>query len=142
MAIVWSHGSAGGSLMWAVTCPDTYAPSHLALAGVEAGSVAGVKADSVATEAEYHKRTKYLCAFFETSGPFGPAAAAFFTDLGKWVTDQLEEPRAYSFASVCGLSKFSGVMRQLYWGRCLKICIVLSGICWLVLSLFCCCFLF
>ena len=29
----------GQSLVWDVTCPDTYAPSHLALAGVEAGSV-------------------------------------------------------------------------------------------------------
>ena len=34
--------------IWDVTCPDTYAPSHLALAGVEAGSVAGVEAGSVA----------------------------------------------------------------------------------------------
>ena len=42
--------------MWSIisvgfTCPDTYAPAHLALAGVEA--------DSVAAEAEYHKRIKY-----------------------------------------------------------------------------------
>ena len=33
----------------------------------------------------------------ETSGAFSPMAAVFFTDLGKQVTDQLEEPKAYSF---------------------------------------------
>ena len=38
-------------LVWDVTCPDTYAPSHLALIGVEARRVAA--------EAEYHERTKY-----------------------------------------------------------------------------------
>ena len=34
--------------MWYVTCPNTYAPSHLALDGVEAGSVADVEAGTVA----------------------------------------------------------------------------------------------
>ena len=57
-------------------------------------------------EAEYHKRTKYqeldtVCLFvplaIETLGAFSPAAAAFFTDLGKWVADKLEESWVYSF---------------------------------------------
>ena len=37
----------GRSLVW--TCPDTYAPSHLALASVETGSVASVETGSVAS---------------------------------------------------------------------------------------------
>ena len=36
---------------------------------------------------------------------FGPAAAAFFTDLGKQVADQFEEPRAYSFLLQCVVVK-------------------------------------
>ena len=35
-------------LVWDVACPDTYAPSYLALAGVEADSGAGVEAGSEA----------------------------------------------------------------------------------------------
>ena len=53
-----------------------YAPPHLALAGVEAGSVA--------TEAEHQNMTQYRAMYLfvplaiETSGAFDSAAAAFF----------------------------------------------------------------
>ena len=61
--------------MWDVTCPDTYTPSHLALASIESGSVAGVgtgrvagvEAGSVATKAMYTRGQNImswtLCTF-------------------------------------------------------------------------------
>ena len=48
----------------------------------------------MAAEVEYHRITKYqeldsvyriVPLAIETSGAFGPKAATFFTDLGKWV---------------------------------------------------------
>ena len=66
----WPDGNSlvpwkcGQSLVGGITCPDTYAPSHLALAGVEAGCVAA--------EAEDHRRAKYRelgpCVLFCASG--------------------------------------------------------------------------
>ena len=88
--------------MWGVTCPNTYAPSHLALAGVEAGSVA-TEAEYIPQEDKISRVGLYFVNLFvsldtETSGDFGPAVAAIlFTDLGKQVAEQKKEPRAFSF---------------------------------------------
>ena len=99
--------------MWDVTCPDTYAPSHLALAGVEAGveagSEAGVEAGSEAgsealklsTSGQNIKsctRVPFLCLWPSRHQELlSLRLQPFYTDLGKWIADQLKESRPYSF---------------------------------------------
>ena len=66
------------------TCPDTLAPSHVALASREHGLVA--------EQAEQQKKTKYADLLnthhfvpigTETTGVFGPEAFSFFKELGR-----------------------------------------------------------
>ena len=75
---------------WDVTCPETYAASHVAVATREAGAVA--------TTAEMKKTIKYVelarthhvaPLAVKTSGVFGQGACDFLTELGRrliWVT--------------------------------------------------------
>ena len=90
----WSRGR---TLVWDVTCPDTFAPSHVRLASGEAGLVAA--------QAEQRKNRKYaeLLASHhftpvavETSGVFGPEAASFFKDLGHRLRLQSGDILSYS----------------------------------------------
>ena len=73
---------SGQTLAWDVTCPDTFAPSHMALAAREAGTVA--------SKAESNKLQKYALLgnsyhfvpiAIEASGVFGPKALSF---RGSW----------------------------------------------------------
>ena len=88
----------GRALVWDVTCPDTFAPSHVALASREAGSVA-----SQAEQLKNRKYTELLASHhftpiaIETSGVFGPEAAAFLRDLGHRLRAQTDDPLSYSF---------------------------------------------
>ena len=75
----WKNGKF---LVWDVTCPDSFAPSHL----VSSVSAAGV----VGKQAEHNKNLKYstlqpkvhfVPVAIETSGVFGPEAAVFLRDL-------------------------------------------------------------
>ena len=73
----------GRCLVWDVTCPDTYAASHVVQATSEAGAVA--------KGAEIKKRDKYqflsqthhfVPVAVETSGVFGPDAFELFREIG------------------------------------------------------------
>ena len=93
----------GRCLVWDVTCPDTYAASHVVQATSEAGAVAN--------GAEIKKRDKYLFlsqihlfvpVAVETSGVFGPDAFELFREIGGRIrTLTLEEnSRAYLIQQV------------------------------------------
>ena len=72
----------GRSLVWDVTCPDTFALSHIPQTTRKAGAVAST--------AEVRKRSKYqdllatheiVAVAVETSGEFGPEAEAFIGEV-------------------------------------------------------------
>ena len=84
-------------MIWHVTCPDSFAPSHL----VSSASGAGV----VAEQAEHIKHTKYsplksrfhsVPAAIESSGVYGPEASVFLHDLGRRLKLATSESDAYS----------------------------------------------
>ena len=75
---------SGRTLAWDATCPDTFAPSHVALAAREAGTVA--------SQAESKKLQKYALLgnsyhfvpiAIKTSGVFGVEALSFLRELGR-----------------------------------------------------------
>ena len=82
-------------MVWDVTCPDTFASSHVSRA---ADIVA-----SVANEAEHSKIQKYgdldsIYSFYpiaiETSGVYG---VGFLSDLGRRLADSSGDPRSSFF---------------------------------------------
>ena len=88
----------GRTLVWDATCPDTFAPSHVALAAREAGLVA--------SQAEKAKTQKYALLgsshhfvpiAIETSGVFGPEAITFIKELGHRIRAETGEPRSLQF---------------------------------------------
>ena len=79
--VPWKEGKP---LIWDATCPDTFAASHVRSASKTSGTVA--------EQAEEGKCSKYsrlrssyhfVPVGIETSGVFGPQAAAFLHDLGR-----------------------------------------------------------
>ena len=84
-------------MIWDVTCPDSFAPSHL----VSSSSGAGV----VAEQAEHIKFSKYsalryrfhfILVVVETTGVLGPEAHVFLRDIGKHLKLGISEPEAHS----------------------------------------------
>ena len=91
----WKTGQV---LVWDVTCPDMYAPSHISVATREAGAVAA--------QAEQRKRLKYaeleashhfVPVAIETSGVCGPEALQFLHELGHRLKAETREPRSLQF---------------------------------------------
>ena len=82
----------GRVLVWDATCPDTYAPSHLALAAREAGVVA-IQAEQRKTEKYAHLSASHHFVPFaiETSGVFG------LEDIGRRIRAETGEPRSFQF---------------------------------------------
>ena len=89
---------SGRLLVWDATCPDTFAPSHLASATSEPGAVAAM--------AELNKRAKYSnlnqCHIFtpvaiETAGPFGPDTLSFLRELGYRLRQVSGEVKSFSY---------------------------------------------
>ena len=81
-----------------LTCPDTFAPSHLQLAVREAGAVAD--------QAERKKKAKYaelaathhfVPVAIETMGVFGKEAEAFFIELGRRIREETGEPLSFHY---------------------------------------------
>ena len=86
----------GCALAWDVTCPDTYAPSHLRLATSEAGAVA--------EQAEVRKSVKladlqashhFVPVAIETSGVFGQEALSFIRELRHRLQVKTGEPQSH-----------------------------------------------
>ena len=89
---------SGWVLVWAATCPDTFAPSHLQLAIQEAGAVAD--------QAERKKKAKYaelaathhfIPVAIETMGVFGKEPQAFFLELGGRIWEETGEPLSFHY---------------------------------------------
>ena len=97
----WAHSlvtKSGRVLVWDVTCPDTYAHSHIMLATREAGAVAA--------HAEQRKQLKYaeleashhfVPVAIETTGVCGPEALQFLRELGHCLKAETGEPRSLQF---------------------------------------------
>ena len=88
----------GRVLVWDVTCPDTFAPSHSQLANRDVGAVAD--------QAEKRKREKhsglavthhFVPVTIETLGTFGKEAQAFFHELGHRIREETREPLAFHY---------------------------------------------
>ena len=84
----------GKSLTWDVTCVDTFAECALVRSSLEPGAAA--------SQAEARKRQRYADisqryifepVALETSGVYGPAAAAFIKELGRKISAQTGERR-------------------------------------------------
>ena len=138
--------------IWDVTCPDTYAPSHLALVGVEADSVADVKAEQfswyggwqlwqlkLSTTRRQNIKSWTRCTIFASGNQdirsFWPYNCSLFFsyDVGKWVAAQLKEPRAYFFfASACGYGSSAGNAEATLLGTSSWISCIALYICWSV----------
>ena len=89
--------SCGRVLVWDATCPDTLAPSHIALASREPGLVA--------EQAEQQKKAKcadlqtthhFIPISIETTSVFGPEALSFFKELGRRLRARSGEPLSFS----------------------------------------------
>ena len=93
--IPWKSGKV---LVWDATCPDTYAPSYLALSSREAGTVAALaerrKNDLYALLDTTHYFTPVVV---ETSGVLGLQALSFFRDLGHRLVRATGESNSYQF---------------------------------------------
>ena len=75
---------AGRTLVWDVTCPDTYAVSHMVLSTREAGAVAAAAEAKKTVKYAELARTHHVAPLaVETSGVFGSGAREFFTELGR-----------------------------------------------------------
>ena len=92
-------------LAWDATCPDTYAPSHLALAAREAGAVAN-QAEQRKKEKYAHLRASHYFVSFaiETWGVFGSEALSLLEYFGRriradWRITVLPVPPPRSFIS-------------------------------------------
>ena len=86
----------GRALALDVTCPDTFAPSHLRLATSKAGAVA--------EQAEVRKGAKYadlqashhfVPVAIETSGVFGQEALSFIQEFGRHLRVKTGEPQSH-----------------------------------------------
>jgi len=93
--IPWRRGKC---LAWDVTCPDTFASSHVKRS---AAAVA-----SAADQAESNKRIKYRALedmfhfvpiAIETTGVMGAEARSFLADLGRRLAVETGEPRSHIF---------------------------------------------
>ena len=90
----------GWVLTWDIyaTCPDTYAPSHLALAARESGAVAN-QAEQRKTEKYAHLGASHHFVPFaiETWGVFGSEALSLLEDIGRQIRAETEEPWSFQF---------------------------------------------
>ena len=81
----YHHSLAGGpNCCLGVTCPDTYAVSHVALATREARAMAASAEVKKSNKYKELARAHHVAPLaIETSGVFGPGTQEFVTDLGR-----------------------------------------------------------
>ena len=88
----WKQGRI---LVWDAMCPDTFAPSHVALAAREACAVA-FKAEQQNNRKYSHLCTTHYFSPFavKTSGAFGPEALSLVSDIGRLIRAETGEPKS------------------------------------------------
>ena len=100
---------SGRTLFWDATGPDTFAPSHVALAPRKAGLVAS-QAEQTKTLKYAHFKSvhHFVPVAVETSGVFGPEAMTFVKELGHRVRAETGEPCSLQFL----LQGMAGVIQR------------------------------
>ena len=79
-------------LAWDVTCPDTFAPSHVMLATSEAGAVEDRKRVKYADLQSSHL---FVPVAIETTGACGQEALTFFQEVGHHLWVKTGEPLSH-----------------------------------------------
>ena len=83
-----------------VTCPDTFAPSHVMLATSEAGAVADQAGDRKRVKyADLQSSHLFIPVAIETAGVFGQEALTFFQELGHRLWVKTGEPLSHHHLS-------------------------------------------
>ena len=82
----------GRTLVWDATCPDTFAPSHVALA---AGLVASQAEKAKTQKYAFLRSSHHFVSFaIKASGVFGQEAITFIKELGHRIRAETGEPRS------------------------------------------------
>ena len=90
----------GRALAWDVTCPDTFAPSHVMLATSESGAVADQSEDRKRVKcADLQSSHLFIPVAMETAGVFGQEALTFFQELGHRLWVKTGEPLSHHHLS-------------------------------------------
>ena len=94
--VPWKNGQ---TLVWVATCPDTFAPSHVALAAREAGLVASQaeKAKPRSTPFSVPATILFQLPSKHQRYVFGPEAITFSKELGCRITAETVEPCSLQF---------------------------------------------
>ena len=91
--IPWRNGR---SLVWDVTCRDSFAPTYLHLSSSRAGSVADQAAmDKQRKYSDFARSYHFVPIAVESSGAFGKDALEFFQDLGRRTKSQTKDVLSY-----------------------------------------------
>ena len=89
---------SGRILVWDATCPDTFVPSHINMAGREAGAITkqaeGMK---MAKYSELSTMHHFIPVAVETSGVLGAEAGNFLHELGQRIREDSGQPLAHSY---------------------------------------------
>ena len=92
--VLWK---CGRSLIWDVTCPDKFAPSHIPQATRQAGAVAS--AAEVTNSSKYQDLLAthvFFTIAVETLGAFGPEAEVFIREVGPHLQGTLGDPMSHA----------------------------------------------
>jgi len=93
--VPWSRGKCVG---WDVTCPDTFASSHIGLSSVQAGALAK-QAESKKTDKyrDIAPTTLFVPVALETTGVWGPEGLRFVRDIGRKIAITSKDKRSTTF---------------------------------------------
>ena len=93
--VPWKEGKP---LIWDATCPDTFAASHVRSASKTSGTVAEQAEESKCSKYSWLRSSYHFVPVgIETSGVFGPQAAAFLHDLGRRLKTATQEHEALNY---------------------------------------------
>ncbi len=93
--IPWANGKC---LAWDVTCPDTFAASHVGTSATEAGQAAKQAEILKCRKYEALARTfTFVPVAIETGGSVGPSASLLISQLGKKIKEKTGDPRESAY---------------------------------------------
>ena len=93
--VPWRRGRC---LAWDVTCPDTYAMSHVQASSTQAGiAAAAAEAKKTQKYADIISGVDFVPVAIETSGVWGEQAIALVMEIGRRIAASTHEPRSTSF---------------------------------------------
>ena len=93
--VPWRRGRC---LAWDVTCPDTYAMSHVQASSTQAGiAAAAAEAKKTQKYADIISGVDFVPVAIETSGVWGEQAIELVKEIGRRIAASTHEPRSTSF---------------------------------------------